>query len=129
EVDVTLSNPLTLKDCGVEKPITVVEGYIFVDSNKNGLFDNNEAPFKDVIVFPSKIEPSAEVPDETMAVRPNEKGFFRIIILKPGTYRIGFRSSISTPVYSAYGKGTQQEFIATDGQKITNYNIAVRFEM
>ncbi|MBI2591110.1 MAG: GDYXXLXY domain-containing protein [Candidatus Brennerbacteria bacterium] len=124
--------PKTLEDCGVKKSIALVGGYIFIDSNKNEVFDKGDGLFQDINVSLSKAEILKTGGGFTKGtlnqVKPDAKGYYQFEIFDAGNYKISpiliSRSIGAGTSGSSKDKGY---FEIKGGEKINNYNFFIFF--
>lgn len=120
--------PRTLEECGVKKAIASIDGYVFIDKNSSGGFDQKDTPFRDADVSLGKIENGLTIVSK---IKPNENGFYSLNIFEPGSYIITAQpaSGFVTPVVFMYAdKNTNVPRVIKGGEKIQDQNFSVVFQ-
>lgn len=146
--------PTTLDQCDVQKPsqniisqggqtpvetkIASVEGYVFVDANKNNVFDKEEMSYSNITVRLIEIRDKNKMEGPIISTSAVIKGYYKFNIPKVGFYKIdseplggwnnpGFAAIGSSGNCVGNGAGKFNGEIK-GGEKITNCNWAVYFE-
>lgn len=131
--------PQTLEDCGIKKPIAGIEGYIFIDKNKNTIFDKEDTPFLDANVgihkMIEKLGPDHYRSALLSETKPDQNGYYKFEILDPDIYNINPVPTISTRI-GGIGRsgsgwlkvGESGYFEIKGGEKITDANYYITFD-
>lgn len=109
-------------------PIATIGGYVFVDTNKNKIFDEDEFPFRDMSLrLTQKFNGGLGV---GAFVVPDEKGYFELNVFQPGFYvatgSILSQTDMPFEIAAAGISVPASGLEIKGGEKITNYNFAIK---
>ncbi len=144
EEGIARSEPQTLEDCGVKKPIATIEGFVFLDKNSNAKMDAGESAFRDINIsimqfFRDTKDRSAGISQSEVGGKLSENGAYSFEIFIEGEYTLFLSPRLSTPItiknivdgnvatVKNYEKPPMAVVTVQKGKAIKNYNFAVSF--
>lgn len=111
-----------------QKITASLEGYVFIDKNKNKIFDSGETSFSDGYVILGERLSSGGGKGTGIKVKPDNNGYYKIDIFEKGTYYADFifqPGSETTIIPAGSNKG---DFLITGKEIIKNYNFVINLE-